>query len=81
MSRLPGETDEDRDDRLAEVLPIGRAATTGEIASAALWLVSDEAGFVVGHDMVVAGPAPPEQPGGAGYPCARSIASARVCAA
>jgi NAD(P)-dependent dehydrogenase (short-subunit alcohol dehydrogenase family) len=59
MSRFPGETDVERDARLAEVLPIGRVATTGEIAAAALWLASPDSGFVVGHDLVVDGAGTP----------------------
>jgi NAD(P)-dependent dehydrogenase (short-subunit alcohol dehydrogenase family) len=55
MSRLPGETDDERDARIAEVLPIGRVATTDEIAAAVLWLASPESSFVVGHDLVIDG--------------------------
>jgi NAD(P)-dependent dehydrogenase (short-subunit alcohol dehydrogenase family) len=43
MSRLPGESDDERDARLASILPIGRIATTDEVAAAALWLAADEA--------------------------------------
>lgn len=55
MSRLPGETDADRDARFGKLLPIGRVARTDEIAAAVLWLASDEASYVAGHDLVVAG--------------------------
>jgi NAD(P)-dependent dehydrogenase (short-subunit alcohol dehydrogenase family) len=55
MSRLPGETDTDRDARMQSSLPIGRVATTDEIASAVLWLASPESSFAVGHDLVLDG--------------------------
>ena len=50
MSRFPGETDQDRDARLAQVLPIRRPATTDEIAAAVVWL---NRAAVVGHDLVI----------------------------
>lgn len=59
MSLFPGETDADRDARLAEALPIGRVAATEEIATAALWLASDESSYVVGHDLVIDGAGTP----------------------
>lgn len=59
MSRFPGETDADRDARLVDALPIGRVATTEEIARVALWLASEDASFVVGHDLVVDGAGTP----------------------
>lgn len=55
MSRRPGETDEDRDTRLKAVVPLGRVGATTEVANAVLWLASDEAAFVVGHDLVIDG--------------------------
>lgn len=55
MSVLPGETERARDARVAPLIPIGRVATTAEIADAVLWLASPESGFVVGHDLVVDG--------------------------
>lgn len=57
MSLLPGETEADRAARLAGALPIGRAATVEEVASAVLWLAADESGFTVGHDLVLDGAA------------------------
>ncbi|MFI7439305.1 SDR family NAD(P)-dependent oxidoreductase [Nonomuraea indica] len=53
MSRLPGETDDERAARLG--MPIGRVGTLREAAGAILWLASDDAGFAVGHDLVVDG--------------------------
>ncbi|MBW8794151.1 MAG: glucose 1-dehydrogenase [Streptomyces sp.] len=55
MSLRPGETDADRAARLATTVPIARVAATDEIVNAVLWLASDEASFVVGHDLVVDG--------------------------
>lgn len=59
MSRFPGETDADRDARLATALPIGRVASTAEIAAAILWLASTESSYVVGHDLVIDGAGTP----------------------
>lgn len=59
MSRFPGETDADRDARLATAVPIGRLATTAEIAAAILWLASPESSFTVGHDLLVDGAGTP----------------------
>jgi NAD(P)-dependent dehydrogenase (short-subunit alcohol dehydrogenase family) len=50
-SLRPGETEADRDKCLADALPAGRADT----AAAVLWLASPEAGFTVGHDLVIDG--------------------------
>ena len=55
MSLLPGETEAGRDQRLKEALPAGRAGTVSEAAAAVLWLASAEAGFTVGHDLVIDG--------------------------
>jgi NAD(P)-dependent dehydrogenase (short-subunit alcohol dehydrogenase family) len=55
MSRRPGETDAERDERLGDAVPLGRVGATAEVAAAVLWLASDEAGFTVGHDLVVDG--------------------------
>lgn len=55
MSLLPGETPDGRADRLRDALPIGRVGTLDEVASAVLWLASTEAGFTVGHDLVLDG--------------------------
>ncbi|WP_424527809.1 SDR family NAD(P)-dependent oxidoreductase [Sphaerisporangium viridialbum] len=55
MSMRPGETLSDRDDRMKAQLPIGRVGTLEEITAGVLWLASDDAGFAVGHDLVVDG--------------------------
>jgi NAD(P)-dependent dehydrogenase (short-subunit alcohol dehydrogenase family) len=55
MSLRPGETDADRAERLETAIPLGRVGATAEVAAAVLWLASDEAGFTVGHDLVVDG--------------------------
>ena len=55
MSRLPHETDADRDARMRGALPIGRVAGTDEVAAAVLWLASPESSFAVGHDLVLDG--------------------------
>ncbi|UOZ10959.1 glucose 1-dehydrogenase [Amycolatopsis sp. WQ 127309] len=55
MSLRPGETDADRAARLEAAIPLGRVGATAEVAAAVLWLASAEAGFTVGHDLVVDG--------------------------
>jgi NAD(P)-dependent dehydrogenase (short-subunit alcohol dehydrogenase family) len=55
MSLRPGDTEAERDQRLADALPAGRAGTVGEAAAAVLWLASQEAAFTVGHDLVIDG--------------------------
>lgn len=55
MSRLPGESDAERDARIGSQLPVGRIGKTDEVAAAVLWLASPESSFVVGHDLVVDG--------------------------
>jgi NAD(P)-dependent dehydrogenase (short-subunit alcohol dehydrogenase family) len=55
MSRRPGETDADRDERLRAVVPLGRVGATEEVANAVLWLASDSSSFAVGHDLVLDG--------------------------
>jgi NAD(P)-dependent dehydrogenase (short-subunit alcohol dehydrogenase family) len=55
MSRRPGESDADRDQRLATALPIGRVGALDEIAAAITWLASPDSSFAVGHDLVLDG--------------------------
>jgi NAD(P)-dependent dehydrogenase (short-subunit alcohol dehydrogenase family) len=55
MSLRPGETEADRAQRLRTALPIGRVGALDEVTATILWLASPEAGFVVGHDLVVDG--------------------------
>ena len=45
----------DRVARLAPALPMGRAGTADEVAAAIVWLVSDEASYVTGSVLDVAG--------------------------
>lgn len=55
MSYRQGESEADRAERLQQALPIGRVGALEEITATVLWLASDEAGFVVGHDLVIDG--------------------------
>ena len=55
MSLLPGETRAQRDERVRGAIPAGRVAAPEEIAAAVLWLASDEARFLIGHDLVIDG--------------------------
>ncbi|MFI6886025.1 SDR family NAD(P)-dependent oxidoreductase [Streptosporangium canum] len=55
MSLRPGESEDARTERMKDALPIGRVGTLAEAASAVLWLASSEAGFTVGHDLVIDG--------------------------
>ncbi|MCZ9339939.1 SDR family oxidoreductase, partial [Streptomyces sp. TRM76130] len=55
MSLRPGETEADRDARMREEMPLGRASTVEEVAAAVLYLASDAAASVVGTDLVVDG--------------------------
>ncbi|WP_433471558.1 SDR family oxidoreductase [Saccharomonospora azurea] len=55
MSTLPGEAREQRDARLAPTIPVGRVGTLDEVAATVLWLAFEEAGFAVGHDLVIDG--------------------------
>jgi NAD(P)-dependent dehydrogenase (short-subunit alcohol dehydrogenase family) len=50
LEREPG-----RDKKLKAAHPMGRVAEPAEIASAALWLCSEQASFVTGHQLAVDG--------------------------
>jgi NAD(P)-dependent dehydrogenase (short-subunit alcohol dehydrogenase family) len=54
-SYRPGETTADRDARIAKQVPLGRVGRLEEVAAAALYLASDDAGFLVGTDFVLEG--------------------------
>ncbi|MER7016073.1 SDR family NAD(P)-dependent oxidoreductase [Saccharopolyspora sp. NPDC000359] len=55
MSYLPGEDRAARDARIGAAVPSGRVSTPAEVASAVLWLASDDAAHVVGHELVIDG--------------------------
>ncbi len=55
MSLKPGETEAGRADRMKTAVPLGRVSAVAEIASAVLYLASDDAASVVGTDLVVDG--------------------------
>jgi NAD(P)-dependent dehydrogenase (short-subunit alcohol dehydrogenase family) len=53
MSLRPGESEEERRERVKDELPLGRVSRTEEVAAAVLYLASDDAASVVGADLVV----------------------------
>ena len=55
MSLRAGETDADRAARVEGSIPLGRVADPAEVADAVLWLSSDHASYVTGHDLMVDG--------------------------
>ncbi|MFI9237744.1 SDR family NAD(P)-dependent oxidoreductase [Streptomyces sp. NPDC053079] len=55
MSSRPGESAEDKAERMGREVPAGRAGTPEEIAAAVLYLASDEAGYAVGTELVLDG--------------------------
>lgn len=55
LSYRPGESNQDRDERVASAIPIVRVATVSEIVAAVLWLASDHSSYTVGTDLVVDG--------------------------
>jgi NAD(P)-dependent dehydrogenase (short-subunit alcohol dehydrogenase family) len=54
MDRFSGGTDEGRAHVIAQE-PVGRMGRPEEIASAVMWMCSDDAGFLVGHALVMDG--------------------------
>lgn len=55
LSIRPGEDRAARDARVAATNPSKRVATTDEIASAALWLASADAAYIVGQNIIIDG--------------------------
>lgn len=55
MSLRAGETDADRTARVSGSIPLGRVADPAEVAEAVLWLASEQASYVTGHDLMVDG--------------------------
>ncbi|MEU6877145.1 SDR family oxidoreductase [Streptomyces sp. NPDC046712] len=55
MSLLPGETEAEREVRMKEQSPLGRISAATEVAAAVLYLASEDAGSVVGTDLVIDG--------------------------
>lgn len=55
MSLRPGEDEAARAERVGAQSPLGRIGTLDEVTGTILWLASDEAGFAVGHDLVIDG--------------------------
>ncbi|MFF0474492.1 SDR family NAD(P)-dependent oxidoreductase [Streptomyces sp. NPDC004284] len=55
MSLRPGETEAEREVRMKEQSPLGRISSAAEVAAAVLYLASDDAGSVVGADLVIDG--------------------------
>jgi NAD(P)-dependent dehydrogenase (short-subunit alcohol dehydrogenase family) len=55
MSLRAGESDDDRATRVQGSIPLGRVADPAEVADAVLWLASDQASYVTGHDLMVDG--------------------------
>ncbi|WP_457029136.1 SDR family NAD(P)-dependent oxidoreductase [Kitasatospora sp. P5_F3] len=55
QDRRSDESEQQRAERVRAGLPVGRVARTEEIADTVLWLASQEARFVVGHDLVLDG--------------------------
>ncbi|HZR38684.1 MAG TPA: SDR family oxidoreductase, partial [Ktedonobacteraceae bacterium] len=46
---------ENQQQLLEHIVPVGRAGTPEEIASAVLWLSSSESSFMVGQDIIIDG--------------------------
>ncbi|MFG2844821.1 SDR family NAD(P)-dependent oxidoreductase [Kitasatospora sp. NPDC048296] len=55
MSSRPGESADDKTERMKAEVPVGRSGSVAEIAAAVLHLASPEAGYTVGADLVLDG--------------------------
>lgn len=55
MSLRAGETDADRAARVQGSIPLGRVADPAEVADAVVWLASEQASYITGHDLMVDG--------------------------
>ncbi|MFF7181373.1 glucose 1-dehydrogenase [Streptomyces sp. NPDC008121] len=55
MSLHPGETEAEREVRMKDQSPLGRISSAAEVAAAVLYLASEDAGSVVGADLVIDG--------------------------
>lgn len=55
MSMLPGEDEAGRAARARQDIPLGRIGTLDEVAATVLFLASDDAGYAVGHDLLIDG--------------------------
>ncbi|MEU2851718.1 SDR family NAD(P)-dependent oxidoreductase [Streptomyces syringium] len=55
MSSRPGESAQDKAERMSREVPAGRAGTPEEVAAAVLYLAGAEAGYTVGAELVLDG--------------------------
>ncbi|MGX8909181.1 SDR family NAD(P)-dependent oxidoreductase [Streptomyces netropsis] len=55
MSSRPGESAQDKAERMSREVPAGRAGTPEEVAAAVLYLAGTEAGYTVGAELVLDG--------------------------
>ncbi|MEV4869890.1 glucose 1-dehydrogenase [Streptomyces syringium] len=55
MSSRPGESAQDKAERMGREVPVGRAGTPEEVAAAVLYLAGAEAGYTVGAELVLDG--------------------------